>query len=97
MLNGTSHSPRIFTGYRLLVGGTPIGSDACMIEHINTTVDAIIDEMLQLETYLHWTQRQDARSGADYIQDDSALQCIAAHLSSTHMSPTRYAARTLGN
>ena len=24
-----------------------------MIEHINTTVDAIIDEMLQLETYLH--------------------------------------------
>ena len=36
-----------------LVGGTPIGSDVYMIEHINTTVDAIIDEMLQLETYLH--------------------------------------------
>ena len=26
---------------------------------------------------------------ADYIQDDSALQCTAAHLSSTFMSPTR--------
>ena len=25
----------------LLVGGTPIGSDAYMIEHINTTVDSI--------------------------------------------------------
>jgi hypothetical protein len=37
----------------LLVGGTPIGSDAYMIEHINTTVDAIIDEMFQLETYLY--------------------------------------------
>ena len=37
----------------LLGGGTPIGSDAYMIEHINSTVDAIIDEMFQLETYLH--------------------------------------------
>ena len=37
----------------LLDGGTPIGSDVYMIEHINTTVDAIIDEMLHLETYLH--------------------------------------------
>ena len=43
----------ILSTHGLLVGGTPIGSYAYMIEHINTTVDAIIDEMLQLETYLH--------------------------------------------
>ena len=61
----------------LLVGGIPIGSDAYMIEHINTTVDAIIDEMLQLETYLHGPNgRMRARVQTIFktIQDCSAQQ-----------------------
>ena len=41
-----------------------------------------------------WTQLHDARSDADFIQDDSALQYTAAYLFPTHTSPKRYAARS---
>jgi len=48
-----------------------------MIEHINTTVDAIIDEMLQLETYLHGpngTMRAQLQTVFKMIQHCSAQQ-----------------------
>jgi hypothetical protein len=48
-----------------------------MIEHINTTVDAIIVEMLQLETYLHepnGTMRAQLQTVFKMIQHCSAQQ-----------------------
>jgi len=81
----------------LIVGGTPIGSSAYMIEMVNKTVDGIISELLQFETYTqgpNGTMRARTQTIFKLIQQCSAQQ-LTHLLRTCPPSTTAHAARRL--
>jgi len=81
----------------LLVGGIPIGSPTYMIEKINSTVDAIIAELQQFETYTqgpNGTMRARVQTIFKMIQQCSAQQ-LTHLLRTCPPTTTAHAARRL--